>query len=107
LIFFLRSEDIANLIVELGVQYARAANASVLSEDAAGKGGKAKDAVKKSFFVFVNNALAFVPEAGRLPDSELKQHIPRALATARCQEDDPNAKMPPDRRDELHLALAK
>ena len=99
--------DIANLIVELAVQYGRAANASVLSADGAGKAAKAKDAAKKSFFDFVKNAVAFVPEAGRLPDAELEQHIRRALATARRQKDDPKSKMPPERRDELHLALGK
>jgi hypothetical protein len=99
--------DVANLIVELAVQYARAANASVVAADAAGKAAKAKDAANKSFFDFVKNAVAFVPEAGRLPDAELEQHIRRALATARRQKDDPNSKMPAERRDELHLALGK
>jgi hypothetical protein len=102
--------DIANLIVELAVQYARAANTSVLAKsDAPAKpAGKAKgDAVTDSFFGFARKALEFVPEAGKLADAELDQHMRKALAAARRQKDDPNSKMPPERRDELNLALAK
>jgi hypothetical protein len=102
--------DIANLIVELAVQYSRAANRSVLAKgDTPGKSaGKAKgDAVTESFFVFVRKALEFVPEAGKLADAELDQHLRKALAAARRQKDDPKSKMPPERREELNLALAK
>ena len=100
--------DIANLIVELAVQYARAANTSVLAKTADAKPGKAKgDAVTQSFFGFARIAVEFVPEAGRLSDDELDQHMRKALSTARRQKDDPNSKMPPERREELNLALAK
>jgi len=100
--------DIANLIVELGVQYAHAANMSVLAKGADAKPGKAKgDAVTQSFFGFVRFAVELVPEAGRLSDDELDQHMRKALAAARRQKDDPKSKMPPERRDELNLALAK
>ena len=93
--------DIANLIVELAVQYARAANQSVLAK------AEAKPAPTSSFFAFMRQAVEFVPEAGPLPDDELDQHVRKALATAKRQKDDPKSKMPPERRDELNLALAK
>ena len=93
--------DIANLIVELAVQYARAANQSVLAK------AEAKPAPTSSFFAFMRQAVEFVPEAGPLPDDELDQHVRKALSTARRQKDDPKSKMPPERRDELNLALAK
>ena len=93
--------DIANLIVELAVQYARAANQSVLAK------AEAKPAPTSSFFAFMRQAVEFVPEAGPLPDDELDQHVRKALSTARRQKDDPKSKMPPERRDELTLALAK
>ena len=93
--------DIANLIVELAVQYARAANRSVLAKD------EAKPAPTPSFSAFVSKAVGFVPEAGPLSDADLDQHVRKALATAKRQKDDPKSKMPPDRRDELNLALAK
>ena len=100
--------DIANLIVELAVQYSRAANASVLAKGDDAKSGKAKgDAVTQSFFGFARKAVEFVPEAGRLSDDELDQHMRKALAAAKRQKDDPKSKMPPERRDELNLALAK
>jgi hypothetical protein len=103
--------DIANLIVELAVQYGRAANKSVLAQDPVASGkpaARAKDLdVTDSFFAFVKHALTFVPEIGRLADSELKQHLRRALAAASRQKDDPSSRMPPERRDELHIALAK
>jgi hypothetical protein len=100
--------DIANLIVELAVQYARAANMSVLAKSAGAKPGKAKgDAVTPSFFGFARIAVEFVPEAGGLSDDELDQHMRKALAAARRQKDDLKSKMPPERRDELNLALAK
>ena len=93
--------DIANLIVELAVQYARAANQSVLAKD------EAKPAPTPSFFAFVRKAVDFVPEAGPLSDAELDQHVRKALSAAKRQKDDPKSKMPPERRDELNLALAK
>jgi hypothetical protein len=31
----------------------------------------------------------------------------KALSAAKRQKDDPKSKMPPERREELHLALAK
>ena len=93
--------DIANLIVELAVQYSRAANQSVLAQ------GEAKPAPTPSFSAFVRKAVDFVPEAGPLSDAELDQHMRKALATAKRQKDDPKSKMPPERRDELNLALAK
>jgi hypothetical protein len=93
--------DIANLIVELAVQYSRAANQSVLAKD------EAKPAPTPSFSAFVRKAVGFVPEAGPLADAELGQHVRKALATAKRQKDDPKSKMPPERRDELNLALAK
>jgi hypothetical protein len=93
--------DIANLIVELAVQYARAANQSVLAK------AETKPAPTPSFFAFVRKAIDFVPEAGALSDAELDQHTRKALATAKRQKDDPKSKLPPDRRDELNLALAK
>jgi hypothetical protein len=93
--------DIANLIVELAVQYARAANRSVLAKE------EPKPAATPSFFAFVSKAVGFVPEAGPLSDAELDQHVRKALATAKRQKDDPKSKMPPERRDELTLALAK
>lgn len=104
--------DIANLVVELAVQYGRAANKSVLVQGDTGSGkpggGKTKElAVTDSFFAFVKNALTFVPEAGKLADPELRQHIRRALAAASRQKDDPNSRMPDERRDELNLALAR
>ena len=102
--------DIANLIVELAVQYARAAKKPVLAKpgEATKSAGKAKgDAVTESFFAFVKKAVAFVPEAGELPDAELDQHLRKALSGAKRQKDDPKSKMPPERRDELTLALAK
>jgi hypothetical protein len=103
--------DIANLIVELAVQYGRAANKSVLAHDNAASGkpaGKVKDlVVTDSFFAFVKSALAFVPEVGQLADTELKQHLRRALAAAGRQKDDPNARMPDERREELNIALAR
>jgi hypothetical protein len=99
--------DIANLVIELAVQYARAAQRSVLVQDASGKATKPKEApVTDSFYGFVRSALAFVPEAGKLSDAELHQHIRRALVTARRQKDDPKSRMPPERREELHIALA-
>jgi hypothetical protein len=103
--------DIANLIVELAVQYGRAANKSVLLPNSAASGkpaGTAKDLdVTDSFFAFVKSALTFVPEAGQLADSELKRHLRRALAAAGRQKDDPSSRMPPERRDELNTALAR
>ena len=49
--------DIANLIVELAVQYSRAANTSVLAKGADAKSGKAKgDAVTQSFFGFAQES---------------------------------------------------
>lgn len=93
--------DIANLIVELAVQYARAASRSVLAKD------EAKPAPTPAFFAFVKKAVEFVPEAGPLADPELDQHVRKALASAKRQKDDPRSKMPPERRDELTLALAK
>ena len=103
--------DIANLIVELAVQYARAANRSVLasaSETPAKATGKGKgDAVTQSFFDFARKALDFVPETGPISDPDLDQHMRKALAAAKRQKDDPNSKLPPERRDELALALAK
>ena len=93
--------DIANLIIELAVQYAHAANQSVLAKD------QTKPAATPSFFAFVRQAVAFVPEAGPLSDTDLDQHVRKALATAKRQKDDPKSKMPPERRDELNLALAK
>ena len=93
--------DIANLIVELAIQYARAAKRSVLAKD------QAKPAPTPSFFAFVRTAVGFVPEAGPLADAELDLHVRKALSTARRQKDDPKSKMPPERRDELNLALAK
>jgi len=92
--------DIANLIVELAVQYARAASQSVLAK------GEAKPAPTPSFFAFARKAVAFVPEAGELPDAELDQHMRKALSAAKRQKDDPKSKMPPERREELNLALA-
>jgi len=100
--------DIGNLIVELAVQYARAANKSVLAKGPEAKPGKAKgDAVTDSFFGFARKAVEFVPEAGQLSDAELDQHMRKALSAAKRQKDDPKSKMPPERRDELNLALAK
>ena len=103
--------DIGNLIVELAVQYARAANRSVLanaSEPPAKATGKGKgDAVTQSFFDFACRAVDFVPEAGRLSEADLDQHMRKALASAKRQKDDPTSKLPPERRDELHLALGK
>jgi hypothetical protein len=93
--------DIANLIIELAVQYARAANQSVLAK------GEAKPAATPSFLAFVKKAVEFVPEAGPLADDELDQHVRKALSTAKRQKDDPKSKIPPERRDELKLALAK
>jgi hypothetical protein len=98
--------DIANLIVELAVQYARAAGKSVLATEAPAKSAKG-DAVSPSFFTFVKKAVEFVPEAGELTDADLAQHTRKALAAAKRQKDDPKSKMPPERRDELNLALAK
>ena len=92
--------DIANLIVELAVQYARAASQSVLAK------GEAKPAPTPSFFAFARKAVAFVPEAGELPDAELDQHMRKALSAAKRQKDDPKSKMPPERREEPNLALA-
>ncbi len=103
--------DIANLIVELAVQYARAANRSVLanaSEAPAKAIGKGKgDAVTQSFFGFARKAVEFVPEAGALSDAELDQHMRKALASAKRQKDDPKSKLPPERREELALAFGK
>jgi hypothetical protein len=102
--------DIANLIVELAVQYSRASGKSVLAREAeaAKSAGKAKgEPVTGSFFAFVKKALAFVPETGPLPDPELAEHMRKALSAAKRQKDDPKSKMPPERRDELTLALAK
>ena len=103
--------DIANLIVELAVQYSRAANRPVLanaSEPPAKATGKGKgDAVTQSFFDFVRKAVEFVPEAGALADDELDQHMRKALASAKRQKDDLKSKLPPERRDELTLALGK
>jgi hypothetical protein len=103
--------DIANLIVELAVQYSRAANRSVLanaSEAPAKTIGKGKgDAVTQSFFDFARKAVEFVPEAGALADAELDQHMRKALASAKRQKDDPKSKLPLDRREELTLALGK
>jgi hypothetical protein len=103
--------DIGNLIVELAVQYAGAARKSVLAKageagKSAGKGAKG-DPVTDSFFGFVRKAAEYVPEAGQLDDAEFDQHVRRALSAARRQKDDPKSKMPPERREELHLALAK
>ena len=103
--------DIANLIVELAVQYARAANRSVLanaSETPAKATGKGKgDAVTQSFFDFARKALDFVPEVGQLCDADLDQHLRKALSAAKRQKDDPKSKLPPERREELSLALGK
>jgi hypothetical protein len=103
--------DIANLVVELAVQYGRAAGRSVLaqaSEPPAKATGKGKgDAVTESFFGFVRKAVEFVPEAGHLADADLDQHMRKALSAAKRQKDDAKSKMPPERRDELNLALAK
>jgi hypothetical protein len=98
--------DVANLVVELAVQYARAAQRSVLAAAAKPAAKATELAITASFFGFVRSALAFVPEAGKLSDAELHQHIRRALATARRQKDDPKSRMPPERREELHVALA-
>ena len=98
--------DIANLIVELAVQYARAAGRSVLATEAPAKSAKG-DAVSASFSAFVKKAVEFVPEAGQLSNDELGQHVRKALSTAKRQKDDPNSKLPPERREELRLALAK
>jgi len=104
--------DIANLIIELAVQYALAAKKSVLAQadgaldKKAGKKPKG-DAITDSFLAFVRKAVSFVPEAGKLTDAELEQHTRKALSAARRQKDDPTSKMPPDRREELHVALAK
>lgn len=98
--------DIGNLIVELAVQYARAAGKSVLATEAAAKSAKG-DSVSPSFSAFVRKAVEFVPEAGELSDADLDQHTRKALAAAKRQKDDPKSKMPPERRDELNLALAK
>jgi hypothetical protein len=101
--------DIANLIVELAVQYARAAGRSVLAPEAPAKTAKTAkgDAVTPSFFAFVKQAVEFVPEAGQLSDAELDQHMRKALASAKRQKDDAKSKLPPERREELNLALAK
>ena len=103
--------DIANLIVELAVQYARGANRSVLataSDTPAKATGTGKgDAVTQSFFDFARKALEFVPETGQLSDAELDQHTRKALSSAKRQKNDPKSKLPPERRDELHLALGK
>jgi len=103
--------DIGNLIVELAVQYAGAAGRSVLaqgSEPPAKATGKGKgDAVTESFFGFARKAVEFVPEAGHLADADLDQHMRKALSAAKRQKDDAKSKMPPERRDELNLALAK
>ena len=102
--------DIANLIVELAVQYSHAAQKSVLAKagEAGRSAGKAKgEAPTPSFFAFVRKAVEFVPEAGALSDAELDQHMRKALSAAKRQKDDPKSKMPPERREELHLALAK
>ena len=104
--------DIGNLIVELAVQYAGAAGKSVLAQDTEAPGkrtGKAAkgDAVTDSFFAFVRKAVEFVPEAGQLADADLDQHTHRALSAAKRQKDDPKSRLPPERREELHLALAK
>jgi uncharacterized membrane protein len=102
--------DIANLTIELAVQYARAAQKSVLAPDVASDkpASKSKEpAVTPSFFGFVRSALDFVPEAGKLSDTELRQHIRRALATARRQKDDAKSRMPDERREELHIALGR
>ena len=97
--------DIANLIVELAVQYARAAGKSVLESKSAGKAAKG-DAVTDSFFGFVRKAVEFVPEAGQLSDDELGQHMRKALSTAKRQKDDPKSRLPDERREELARALA-
>jgi hypothetical protein len=101
--------DIANLIVELAVQYSRAAGKSVLAQGSdADKSGKTKgDPVTDSFFGFVRKAVEFVPEAGKLSDAELDRHMRKALASAKRRKDDPKSKLPPERREELTLALAK
>ncbi len=101
--------DIANLIVELAVQYARAAGRSVLAPEAPAKTAKTAkgDAATPSFFAFVKKAAEFVPEAGQRADAELDQHMRKALASAKRQKDDPKSKLPPERREELNLALAK
>jgi hypothetical protein len=102
--------DIGNLIVELAVQYSRAAGKSVLAQpgDAQKFAGKGKgDPVTDSFFGFVRKAVEFVPEAGQLSDAELDQHMRKALSAAKRQKDDPKSKLPPERREELTLALAK
>ena len=102
--------DIANLIVELAVQYSRAAGKSVLAQpgDVPKFAGKGKgDPVTDSFFGFVRKAVEFVPEAGQLADAELDQHMRKALSAAKRQKDDPKSKLPPERREELTLALGK
>jgi hypothetical protein len=99
-----------NLIVELAVQYARVAGKSVLATEApakpAGKPAKG-DTVSASFFAFFKKAVEFVPEAGQLSDADLAQHMRKALSAAKRQKNDPKSKIPPERREELHLALAK
>ena len=103
--------DITNLIIELAVQYAHAANISVVGAENGPAANSVKTAkgggVTKSFFAFVKNAVAFVPEARKLSEVALEQHIRRALASARRQKDDPKSRLPPDRREELHVALGK
>src|SRR5687767_1308398 len=98
--------DIGNLIVELAVQYARAAGRSVLApapETQAKASGKGKgEAITGSFFGFARKAVEFVPEAGQLADADLDQHMRRALSAAKRRKDDAKSKMPPERRDELN-----
>jgi hypothetical protein len=104
--------DIANLIIELAVQYGRAARKSVLLPNPSPESkprNKAKEpAFTDSFFAFVKHALTFVPEAGKqLMDQELREHVRRALAAAMRQKDDPKSRLPDERREELNTALAK
>ena len=98
--------DIANLIVELAVQYARAAGKSVFAANAKPAGKAKGNVASPSFFAFVKKAAEFVPEADQLTDAELEPHVRKALAAAKRQKDDANSKMPPERREELQLALA-
>ena len=70
--------------------------------------GKGKgDAVTESFFGFARKAVEFMPETGHLADADLDQHMRKALSAAKRQKDDAKSKMPPERREELNLALAK